>query len=432
VRFPLIPARPDLRTVSVAAGIFSALYVALDLNKLYALRYGADLGTFLQTVANLTHGSSWNFGEWRPHLEVHDSWILFVLAPLIALAPHAETLLVVQVALVAAAAIVLTLLAREAGVSPQAAIMLGVAYLLTPSAQGLAYDNFSENVFVPVLAFSTALAARRRALMWTIVGAQLLMAVKEDEILFVGWLALACVVFWDRRIGEAALALATLNGALYFGIERWLGTRPNAPAYAFAVEDVSGKFTLVTLLLAPFAFVPLAIGRWLLLALPLLFEVVFAQNTPYEASRIGSHYTAPLLASAAIAAAFGLRRVPGLARAMIPCALIVMLFIFNDTVLRPGRWPYVVDWNAYARAAAVRDTTVPVLLQRRDEGVWAVAAVNPLVRLERRPDPNFVACPAYNTNARAFFSSIGIGRWQGWRLCGGVPIAPGASADGAR
>ncbi|MBV8149114.1 MAG: DUF2079 domain-containing protein [Candidatus Eremiobacteraeota bacterium] len=417
-------ARSDLRPAAIAIGAFTATYIALDFNKLYALRYGADLGTFLQTAANLIHGSSWNFGEWRPHLEVHDSWILFVLAPFIALAPRAETMLVLQVIVVAAAAIPLVLLARDIGVSPRAANLLGIAYLLTPSAQGLAYDNFSENVFVPLLAFSTARAARSRSLTWALVGTQLLMAVKEDEILFVAWFALACFFFWDRRLGIATFALSALNFGSYFGIERVIGTHPSTPAYALAIEDVSGKFTLVTLLLAPFAFVPLAIGRWLLLALPLLAEVVFAQNVPYEASRIGSHYTAPLLACSAMAAAFGLRRAPGFARAMIPCALIVMLFVFNDTVVRPGRWPYIVDWHAYARAVAVRNTSVPVLLHRRDEGAWAVAAVNPRVRLERRPDPNFVACPAYNTNAAAFFSSIGIGRWQGWTLCGGVPLPP--------
>jgi uncharacterized membrane protein len=417
-------SRNGLRAVAGAVSFFCALYVALDLNKLYALRYGADLGTFLQTVANLTHGSSWNFGEWRAHFQVHDSWILFALAPLVAVAPRAETMLVMQVIIVAVAAIPLALFAREIGVPPAAANLLGIAYLLTPSAQGLAYDNFSENVFVPLLAFSTALAARKRSLTWTLVGAQLLMAVKEDEILFVAWFALAGFFFWDRRLGGAAFALAALNFVLYFGIERALGTHSNAPSYAFAVRDLSGKFTLVSLLLAPFAFAPLVIGRWLLLALPLLAEIVFAQNTPYEASRIGAHYVGPLLACSAIAAAFGVRRVPGFARAMIPCALVVMLLIFNDTVLRPGRWPYIVDWNAYARALMVRDTAVPVLLQRRDEGVWAVAAVNPLVRLERWPDPHFVACPAYNTNAAAFFASIGAGRWRGWRLCGGVPLAP--------
>ena len=93
---------------------------------------------------------------------------------------------------------------------------------------------------------------------------------------------------------------------------------------------------VVALLLAPFAFAPLAIGRRLLLGVPLLAEIVFMQPWNYEPSRLGSHYVAPLLASTAIAAAFGLGRVPGFARAMLPCALVVMLLIFNDTVLRPG------------------------------------------------------------------------------------------------
>jgi hypothetical protein len=80
----------------------------------------------------------------------------------------------------------------------------------------------------------------------------------------------------------------------------------------------------------------------------------------------------------------------------------------------------VVDWNAYGRAVAVRDSSVPIVLSRHDEGVWAVAAVNPLVRLDLRRDPNFVACPAYDTDAGAFFDSL-RGRMPA-RLCGGVPV----------
>lgn len=412
----------ELRPALIAAAIFFAVYVALDFNKLYALRYGADLGTFLQTVANLAHGSSYNYGEWRPHLQVHDSWILFALVPFVALFPRAETMIVAQVLVVAAAAIPLAVFARRIGASPFAANAVAIAYLLSPSAQGFTYDNFSENVFVPLLAFGAALAAQRRSFWGTLICAQLLMGVKEDEILFVAWFAAACFFFWDRRMGGAAFALAALNAVVFWGIDLALGTHSNAPGYALAITDVSGKLTLVALLLAPFAFAPLAAGRALLLGIPLLAEIVFAQNNPYEPSRIGTHYTAPLLACAALAAAAGVRRLPGFARAMIPCALAVMLFVFNDTVLRPGRWPYLIDWDAYARASAVRETTVPVLLTRNDEGVWAVAAANPNVRLERRADPNFVACPAYNTNARAFFGSIGIGPRAAWKLCGGVPV----------
>src|SRR5580693_9908825 len=102
--------------IYIAAGVFAAVYIALDLNKLYALRYGADLGTYLQTLVNLRHGSSWNYGEWRPHFAVHDSWTLVALVPLAAVFPRAETLIVVQVLAVAVAAIPLVLFAREVGV----------------------------------------------------------------------------------------------------------------------------------------------------------------------------------------------------------------------------------------------------------------------------------------------------------------------------
>lgn len=412
-----------MRALYVAIAVFILVYLGYDLNRLYALRYGADLGTYLQTLVNLRHGSSWNFGEWRPHFQVHDSWVLLGIVPLIAIVPRAETLIAVQVCVVALAAVPLARFARELGVSPRAANVLGIAYLLTPSAQGIAYDNFSENVFVPLLAFAAALAVAKRAFWPALLFALVLAGVKEDEILFLLWFGVACALWWDRRIGIAVVALAILNAAAYWGIESLHGVRPNDPPYGAAVHDVSGKFTLVSLLLAPFAFAPLAAGRWLLLALPLLAEIVFMRPWTYEPSRIGSHYTAPLLAAAAIAAACGLKRYPGFARAMIPCALVVTLLIFTDTALRPGRWPYIVDWGAYAHAVAVRDGDAAIELPRRDEGVWAVAAVNPKVRLDPRPDPQFVACPAYDTNARAFFDSV-AGRMPP-ALCGGVPaMAP--------
>jgi uncharacterized membrane protein len=408
-----------VRATYVAAAIFAVAYIALDLNKLYALRYGADLGTYLQTLVNLQHGSSWNFGEWRRHFEVHDSWALSALVPLVALFPRAQTLIVVQVVAVASAAIPLALFARELGVGARAANYIAIAYLLTPSAQGLSYDNFSENVFVPLLAFACALAVRKRSFWPALILAQLLMGLKEDQILFVLWFGAACALWWDRRIGLVLCVLAVANGVGFWTFERALGVRPNDPGYSFAIFNAGGKISMVLLLLAPFAFSPLTIGRWLLLSAPLLAEIVLMRPWNYEPSRIGSHYVAPLLAAAAAAAAFGVARRPRLARALVPCAVLVTL-LFNDAVLRPGRWPYVVDWNAYARAAALRGAERPVLLRRGEEGVWAVAASNPNVRLDPHADPNFPGCPAYDTDAVAFFASL-AGRAPA-RLCGGVPV----------
>jgi uncharacterized membrane protein len=410
-----------MRATYVAVAIFAAVYIALDFNKLYALRYGADLGTYLQTLVNLQHGSSWNYGEWKHHFQVHDSWILTLLVPVVALFPRAQTLIVVQVLAVALAAIPLVLLARELGAGARAANLLGIAYLLSPAPQGLAYDNFSENVFVPLLAFGAALAVRKRAFWWGLICAQLLMGLKEDQILFVLWFAIACALWWDRRIGLALCVLAITNGVGFWTFERALGVHPNDPGYSLEIFSPGGKISMVLLLLAPFAFAPLAIGRWLLLGAPLLAEIVFMQPWNYEPSRIGSHYVAPLLAATAVAAAFGLSRDARFARALVPCALVVML-LFNDTVLRPGRWPYIAEWSAYGRAVALRDTAQPVLLHRRDEGAWAVAAANPNVRLDPRADPLFPRCPAYDRNAAAFFASM-TGR-RPRRLCGGVPVQP--------
>jgi uncharacterized membrane protein len=408
-----------MRATYVAVAAFILVYVALDLNKLYALRYGADLGTYLQTLVNLQHGSSWNYGEWKRHFQVHDSWVLTLLVPIVALFPMAQTLVVVQVLAVACAAVPLVLLARELGLGAKAANLLGIGYLLSPAAQGLSYDNFSENVFVPLLAFAGALAVRKRLFWPALIAAALLMGLKEDQILFVLWFAAACALWWDRRIGFALGVLAVTYGVGYLTFERALGVRPNDPGYSFEIFAPWSKLSMIGLLLAPFAFAPLAIGRWLLLAAPLLAEIVFMRPWNYEPSRIGSHYVAPLLAATAVAAAFGVARNPRFAPAVVPCALAVTL-LFNDTVLRPGRWPYIVDWQAYAHAVTLRESRDAILLGRRDEGVWAVAAANPSVRLDPHPDPKFARCPAYDTDMTAFFASL-AGRMPA-RVCGGVPV----------
>ncbi len=407
------------RYAYVVAAAFTVMYVALDFNKLYALRYGADLGTYLQTLVNLQHGSSWNFGEWRPHLQVHDSAIILLLVPVVALFPYAQTLVVMQVAIVAAAVLPLVSFAREAGLDARKANLLGIAYLLSPAAQGAAYDNFSENVFVPLLAFAGALFVRRRLLVPSILIALLLAVTKEDELLFLLWFGVACALWWDRRIGIGVVAVAFVVGAAFMTVERIAGVHPNLPAYSAILYDPLGKISMIGLLLLPFAFVPVMAGRTLWLGLPLLGEVVFMRPWNYEPSRVGSHYTIPLLTVATIAAIFGLKRAPKMTAAILPCAIVATLF-FNDTVLHAGRWPYVVDWRSYARARSLRDSGKAATLPRSEEGVWAVAAANTRVRLDSRPDLEATACPAYDTDFIAFAASLS--GHPPARICGGVPL----------
>jgi uncharacterized membrane protein len=408
--------------VGLGVAIFTGVYIALDFNKLYALRYGADLGTFLQMAVNLRHGSSFEWGEWRAHFHVHDSWLLWLLALPVAIVPKAQTLLVIQVLAVACAAFVLVRFARALGNGAGPSQIVGLAYLLAPATQGLAYNNFSENVFVPLGAFFAAVAVRARALWLSLLAAQCLLGLKEDQAVFLVWFGLACAVWWDTRIGLSMAALAAVNGLAFLLFERAHSAHPFLPSYALAVHDVGGKVSMALLLLAPYAFAPLATGWRFLLTAPLFAEVVFAQPWAYEMSRIGSHWVAPLLAGISLAAAIGLRRWPSCARFMLPCALIAGV-IFSDTVLKPGRWPYIVDWNRYGAAVRLRDSSQPAIVPREDEGVWAVAAANPLVRLGRAKPTRAELCPAYNTNAVQFFASIGVLHVPPAPTCGGVPLS---------
>ena len=411
------------RAVVIAALLFALVYVALDLNKLYALRYGADTGTFVQWLVGEAHGhGSWNGAEYRPHLQVHDSWVLLVLVPLIALLPYAQTLLVVQVLAIAAAALALAAFARSCGANAWGATAVGIAYLLSPSAQGIAYGNFLENVFVPLLAALGALAVSRRALIPALVVAQLLLGLKEDEALFLVWFGAACALWWDRRIGIAVAALALVNGLGFVVFERLAGAQPSLPGYALHVDEPLQKLAFFAALLAPFAFAPLLLRWRLLLAAPLVAELVFNRPWAYPIARIGTHWTAPLVAATALAAAYAVAKYPRLATPMLACAVACAL-LFNDTVLKIGRYPYVVDRSAYVAAAALRDAPRRVVVRRPVEGVYVAAAANPNVVLAKYDPRETGYCPAYNKDPRAFLASLGIGPWPAHLvLCGGVPV----------
>jgi len=411
------------RSVVIAALIFAALYIALDFNKLYALRYGADTGTFLQFLAGEAHGrGSWNGAEYRPHLQVHDSWALLALVPLIAAFPYAQTLLAVQVLAIAGAALAVCAFARACGATVRAASAVGIAYLISPSAQGIAYGNFLENVFVPLLAALGALAVRQRSLAATLLAGQLLLGLKEDQALFLIWFGVACAVWWDRRIGVALAVLAAVNGAAFVAAEHLAGAHPSLPGYALTIDDPLQKLAFLIALLAPFAFTPLLLRERLLLGAPLVAELVFNRPWAYPIARIGTHWTAPLVAATTLAAAYVVAQRPRLAVPVLACAIVCALTI-NDTVLKIGRWPFIVDWAAYGHATALRSAAVRVVVPRVDEGAYVAAAANPNVALAKYDPQERGYCPAYNRNARAFFAALGAGSMpSGLTLCGGVSV----------
>jgi uncharacterized membrane protein len=379
------------------AGIvcFVVLYTYLDFNKLYALRYGSDVGTFVQSLLNFARsGSTFNWPEHQPHLAVHDSWALLAFAPVLALVPRPETLIVIQVLALALAALPLYAFARGCGLGAVPAQLVALAYLISPSAQGFAYIDFSENVFVPLLAFSLALAAQRRSLIATLVLAQLLMGVKEDQIWFLVWFGVAGALWYDRRLGWSVAALAAINAAAYYGIIHVLGYSPVHPSYGPRIQFWRQDLAFILEILAPFAFAPLTLGWRIALATPLVAEITMNEAWNYPMARAGTHYSIPLVTLVVIGAAAAIARRPVLARAALACSCIMALF-FNVTVLHLGRHLYQPETAAYEQARRLAQSSDPHIYTRNDEGAFVVASPNVNVRLVQTPD--YHAKPEWNT-----------------------------------
>jgi uncharacterized membrane protein len=367
--------------VWAATLLFIAVYIWLDLNKLHALRFGSDTGSYLQAIVNFLHtGSTFDYGDWHSEMAQHDQWLMLVLAPFVAMWPSPATVLVVQVLAIALAAPLLYVLARKMGAADGPAAAVACAYLISPSAQGYAYGDFVPLVFVPMLAIALAIAARERSLLWTLVFAQLLTGAKEDVALFLAWFGLAGAVFYDRGIGVGVLLLALVNVGGYELAERLTGVLPVRPAYALRDSDILRQCAFFAEVLAPFAFAPLRLGWRILLAAPLAAELMLAQGWAFPLYQAGGYYTISLVTLIAIAAAYVVAQKPRFAWYMPPAAA-VMALAFNVTVLHVGRKPFSPD-PQYAIAQAWARSNQPVTFGCEDQSAWVVASPNLRAKLE--------------------------------------------------
>lgn len=374
------------RYLWLGIAFFIGLYVFLGLNKLHGLGYGSDVGTFLQSILNFAHsGSTFNWPEGQPHLGVHDSWALLLLTPVVVAFPRPETLIVVQVLAIALAALPLYYFARACGLADVPAQLLGLAYLISPSSQGFAYMDFSENAFVPILAFSLALSVARKRFVWSLVAAQLLMGVKEDEIWFLGWFGVAAAIWYERRLGIAVASLALVNGIAYYTLAHSFGHHPVGPEYALHIQYPRQDLAFLAEVLAPFAFAPLSLGWRILLAAPLVAEITMNGMWDYPLARAGTHYSVPLVTLIAIGAAIAMAKRPIIARYALASS-VVMALVFGVGVLHFGRHLCKPD-PEYASARQIALSGKPYTYTRNDEGAFVVASPNTNVRLIPAPDP---------------------------------------------
>src|SRR5665213_1900145 len=105
---------PALFTCTLTA--FVVLFVYLGMRQLLGLRIGSNSGTYLQSALSfLHHFNTNNLSDHMAETAPHDQWMLIALCPFVAIWPHLETVVIVQVGAVAFSAAVLRSLVRALG-----------------------------------------------------------------------------------------------------------------------------------------------------------------------------------------------------------------------------------------------------------------------------------------------------------------------------
>jgi hypothetical protein len=144
------------------------------------------------------------------------------------------------------------------------------------------------------------------------------------------------------------------------------------PQYAFYDPDWPKQLAFFAEILAPFAFAPLVLGWRILLAGPLLAELMLAQHWPVPLFQAGEYYSAPLIALVAIGSAYAVAQKGVFARA-IPATALIMALFFNVTVLHVHRRPFSQD-PQYGAALAWSHSNRTVQFPCEDQGAWVVAS----------------------------------------------------------
>lgn len=329
----------------------AAIFFALGTVKYAGHRNLVDFGLFTQTIASATSTFSNTF-ESGSHWAFHFSPILYLCAPIVALTHSGLALTAIQAVAGAIVAPPLYLIARRRA-SERVALGIALIGLIYPPLAGLEFADFHENALVPgaTMWLLWAIDARRWRVAIALV--TVVLAIKEDQALIVGFLGAALYLGTRRserpddraarRFALVAIALCAVAFSAYFGL-----IRPQVAAgtiwsparfYRWTLDDLStiGLHTLpdrlgyLALVFVPLVLIPLR-SPAVLFALPGLAECLLAREpAPYS---MGQHYAAVWIPYVLFAFALAAPQVTGRLLA-ISASLCVLVYVVANP-LHPG------------------------------------------------------------------------------------------------
>jgi uncharacterized membrane protein len=333
----LSPALAD-RLVSLSVILFVAAYAALfsflSLHRHSVYETDAfDLANMEQALWNTTQGRPLDFTNFEGlsnRLGAHVEPMLLLIAPIYALAPRPETILILQSVVIALGALPISWLARDLLRSRLAALVFPLAYLLFPALQAAnLYDFHAVTLTAALLAFAFWFAHRRQALGYW-VAVVLALSCKEDVPLpvFVLGLWVAVGLGW-RRVGVATSALAvvwfivavqivipqfnpekqspyldTRYGHLGSTLPEIAATLMFNPPYWIGYITQPSKLAYIRDLLTPVAFLSLFAPLTLAVLSPTLLLILLSSSKLQNTLEL-EHYPAPLVPVVVVSAIYG-------------------------------------------------------------------------------------------------------------------------------
>lgn len=185
-----------------------------------------DMGIFLQMyrsmVHNLTAVTTCERDMLLSHFNIHASYIYYLLVPVYALFPGANTLIIAQVIISVSGIIPMFLIAKKRNLTGIALLSACIIYLFSSGLLAPSYYPIHENAFLPPLLMWLMYAVEKRNYLLFFIMSALVCIVKEDAPIYVLCIALYLAIDEKSKDRIHALVVILLSLAYFLFITNWL------------------------------------------------------------------------------------------------------------------------------------------------------------------------------------------------------------------
>lgn len=174
-------AKMTWKKLFLLLGLYAAVFIVLDLLRHFSYCQNSnDVATFDQSLWYFLHGKGfYNSIENKNHFAIHNSPILFLLAPIYALWQTPVTIIILQ-CLACASGILLVFLIAKRFFDEKTALFFAGLFALYHPLHGVTWDISNELCYVITPLFLAYYGFLTRRLGWLWIGAILAMACKEE------------------------------------------------------------------------------------------------------------------------------------------------------------------------------------------------------------------------------------------------------------